>query len=93
MKKNASYYEDRIRKKTKKQFDELTAGLSDEEFLKIPDDVLEETYAETILYRINVCLYEADALVSALVNDTPDLNGKYNLSWIKPGNYFEKKHW
>ncbi|OKH87849.1 hypothetical protein [Thalassospira sp. TSL5-1] len=91
MKKDASYYEDRIRKKKKKQFDELTVGLSDEEFLKIPDEVLEETYPETTLNRIRVFLREADAMISALVNDTPDLNGKYNFSWIRPKSYFRER--
>ncbi|OKH87851.1 hypothetical protein [Thalassospira sp. TSL5-1] len=91
MKKDASYYENRIRKKTKKQFDELTAGLSDEEFLKIPDDVLEETYAETTLHRIRVCLDEADAMISALVNDTADLNGKYSVSVTRPVPHLRKR--
>lgn len=81
MKKNALYYEDRLFKKGREKIDAITSGLSSEEVAKIPDEILESHYPDLMLHRINVCLREAEALVLALVNDTPDLNGKYDLSW------------
>ncbi|OKH87857.1 hypothetical protein [Thalassospira sp. TSL5-1] len=91
MKKDASYYEDRIRKKTKKQFDELISSPSFPGLSKVPYEVLEETYPETTLHRIRVCLDEADAMISALVNDTPDSNGKYSVLVTRPVPHLRKR--
>ncbi|OKH87855.1 hypothetical protein [Thalassospira sp. TSL5-1] len=89
MDKDELYYKDRLYKKERERLQELTSGLSDQEFLKIPEEVLEEVYAETKLYRIKIFLREAEAMISALVSDTPDVNGKYSFSWVSLKSYFE----
>ena len=82
MKKDASYYEDRLWDKWNARVDALPNGLSDDEF-SIQYAALEEDNAVTMITRIGLHFNEARAIIQQLLDDPDpsDPNSIYLVVW------------